>query len=107
MKTFVLDFQFTGFIRQRLRIIESGWSEEGVIAGLESGRLATTISHDGVETHGQTVTDSETGVIIARIEAQRAIADSHEFSNFNDSTDIDLDMIGTNLEAADAVDPNI
>lgn len=100
MQTFVMDFQFKGYIRQRVRIIKAGWTPEMVTDALDNGTLFTTIAHDGVETHGTTITDHE-GMIIARIDAQRAVEDQHEFLNFSDSTDIDFDMMGSNMEAAD------
>lgn len=96
MRTFVLDFHMSGMIRQKVIIIAAEYSEEMVIDGLNSGELETTIGHDGVETGAETITDCN-GRPIARIEMQRCIEGS-VFHNFGDSTDLDIDMLGSDVE---------
>ena len=97
MHTFIMDFQISGMIRQKIMITRKGWTEEMVIEGLNDGRVETTIGHDGVETAGETITDLE-GNIIGRIQLQRSV-EGMSFHNFNDSTDLDLDLLGSDTEA--------
>lgn len=96
MKSFIMDFHISGMVRQKIIITAKGWTEEMVIDGLNSGQLETTIGHDGIETGSETITDCE-GLIIARISKQRAV-EGMVFHNFNDSTDMDLDLLGSDLE---------
>lgn len=98
MKSFIMDFQISGIIRQKVLITAKGWTEEMVVDGLNSGILETTIGHDGIATGSETITDCE-GLIIGRIELQRSV-EGMEFHNFGDSTDIDLDMMGSDIEDA-------
>lgn len=95
MKTFVMDFHVAGQVRQKVLITARGWSEEMVIDGLNEGTLSTTLGHDGVETAGLTITDCE-GLIIGRVEMQRSV-EGMTFYGFGDSTDLDLDMMGSDV----------
>lgn len=97
MQTFIMDFNVSGMMRQKIMITRKGWTPEMVVEGLNDGRLETTLGHDGVETASETITDLE-GNIIGRIQLQRSV-EGLTISNFADSTDLDLDMLGSDTDS--------
>jgi hypothetical protein len=103
MNSFIADFNVSGKMRQKILITKAGWTPDMVVDGLNAGTLETTVSHDGVTTAGLTITDLE-GAIIGRIQQQRAVEGMALFG-YDDSTDIDLDMLGSDVEDQDYQTP--
>lgn len=89
-------FNINAVMEQTIMIINPHYSPEMVVDGLESGQLQTTVSHQGLDTIGTTITETETGVIVARIREQ-SVTGQHEIYDFNisdpdfDQNEIDLD----------------
>lgn len=75
-------FNVNATIVQKVEIIHPTATPEEIASGLESGQLQTTISHQGLDTIGTTITEVESGIIIARIKEQH-VEGPHEFYSFN------------------------
>ena len=76
----VLNFNLNGIIRQEVTIVAKDLTPEQLADGLERGIFQTSIAHDGVETVSTTITETNTGMIVARINKQTVIGEAdHDY----------------------------
>lgn len=82
-----IGFNLNATITQKINILRDDITPEQIASALESGAMQTTIAHDGIETIGTTITETETGRIVARIIEQRVCGEHeiHTFTVYEDS----------------------